>query len=130
MSFWNLYSGRIREWETGLAGFDRGFIQQKDGNIVAYGIDASTLAALQGLAIVLEHQRLLAYGADENVEQIFGKHDEIILACFSVHAEIPAQISELRSILQFTGCTGSSFYPDAAPNLNGLGVRLIGRAHV
>ena len=90
----------IREWETGLAGVDCGFIHQKDGNIVAYWIDAPTLAAFQSLAIVLEHQRFLAYGADEDVEQIFGKHDVIILACFSVHAEIPAQISDLRSILQ------------------------------
>ncbi len=58
------------------SGFDYGFVHEHDGNIVLDGINASASCALEALAIIFQLQRLLARGADENVEKILRNHHE------------------------------------------------------
>lgn len=64
---------------TPLGRFDRRLIHQHDGDIVAYGIDAVTLHALQALWVLTMLQFFLARGANQNFQQIFGNHDSSIV---------------------------------------------------
>lgn len=60
------------------AAFYHRFIDQQNGDVVPHGIDAVALAALQALAGFLLHQRLLADGTHQDVEQFLGNHAGIL----------------------------------------------------
>jgi hypothetical protein len=60
-------------------GLDRSFVDEHDGNVVLYSIDAVTVGALQGFGRLPVFQRLLAGGTNEDVEEIFGEHDSSIV---------------------------------------------------
>ena len=62
----------------GLGGFGHGLVYQQNRNVVAHGVNAATLSAAQALATRREHQRLLADGTDQNIEQILGDHKFIL----------------------------------------------------
>jgi hypothetical protein len=59
-------------------GVDFGFIHQKNGDVIADGIDSATLGAFQAFAISEDSQRLLADWANQNVEQILRNHQGIL----------------------------------------------------
>jgi hypothetical protein len=60
-------------------GFDGRFVHQHDGDVVLHSIDAVTVGALQGFRILTVLERLLTGGTNQNVEEIFGKHDASIV---------------------------------------------------
>ncbi len=62
----------MREGGAPDSGFlDAGFIDKHDGDIVANGVDAVALHALQSRSVVGELDLFLAHGAGKNVEQFF-----------------------------------------------------------
>jgi hypothetical protein len=58
--------------------FRGGLIHQQNGNIVAHGIDALALNALQTLAIFLLDQRFFADRANQNFKKILWNHAGIL----------------------------------------------------
>jgi ABC-type proline/glycine betaine transport system permease subunit len=60
---------------SGLGGFDSSFVDEHDGNVVFYGVYTMALLALQALGILAVVERLLAGGADQNVEERLGEHE-------------------------------------------------------
>jgi hypothetical protein len=61
---------KAAKWERSRPSrcFDFGLIDQQNGNIIADGIEAAALAAFQASVISLDSQRLLADGANQNIE--------------------------------------------------------------
>jgi hypothetical protein len=102
--------------------FDCRFVHQHDGNVVLHSIDAATLCALQGFWILAIFERLLAGGANEDFEQVFGEHTRNIvrrtladgitnrwLAVLAGH-EGELQQSQVRKlILKIRVCVGCGF---------------------
>ena len=64
---------------AGNLGLDGCLIDEHDGDVVLHQIDAMALRALQALGVLAVVERLLAGGADQNLEKIFGKHDQCIV---------------------------------------------------
>jgi hypothetical protein len=60
-------------------GFDGGFVDQHDGNVVLDSIYAVTLRALQGFRVLTVFERLLAGGTHEDFKEIFGEHTRNIV---------------------------------------------------
>jgi hypothetical protein len=60
--------------QSRLSGVDFSFIYKQDRNVVADGIHAPALAALQAFMIRANCHRLLTDRADEYVEQVLGNH--------------------------------------------------------
>jgi hypothetical protein len=56
-------------------GFDRGFVDEHDRDVVFHRIDAVAVGALEAFGILAVLQRLLAGWANEDFEEIFGEHD-------------------------------------------------------
>jgi len=54
-------------------------------------------SALQTLAFILEHQRFLTNRADQNVEQILGDHDGLILLSLQLGFSIVGWAMALRA---------------------------------
>src|ERR1700693_2854477 len=71
-----------------LFGFDAGFVEQHDGDVVADRIDAAAGGALQSLLVGRRFDRRLALRANQNIEQFFR----------DCHSIPPAQstVAELR----------------------------------
>jgi hypothetical protein len=63
---------------SGSGSFDGGFVDEHNGKVIFYGVNAMALFALQALGIQAVFERLLVGGADENVEQRFRKHESIL----------------------------------------------------
>jgi hypothetical protein len=59
--------------------FDGRLVHQHDGDVVVHPIDAVTVGALQAFWILAIFERLLAGGTNQDVEEIFGKHDGSIV---------------------------------------------------
>ena len=59
---------------AGSGGFEGGFVDEHDGDVVFYRVDAMALCALQAFGVLAVVERLLAGGADQNVEERFRKH--------------------------------------------------------
>lgn len=57
-------------------GFDGGLVDQHDGDVIFDPVDAVAAGALQGFGILAVLESLLAGGADQNIQQIFGDHGE------------------------------------------------------
>lgn len=57
------------------SGLDCGFVDQHDWDVVLYPIDTVTVGTLQTFWILSILERLLAGGTNQDVEEIFGKHD-------------------------------------------------------
>jgi hypothetical protein len=55
-------------------GFDGRFVNQHDGDVVLDSINPATLCALQAFRILAMFERLLAGGANQDFEQVFGEH--------------------------------------------------------
>jgi hypothetical protein len=53
-------------------------VDQENGDIVANRVDAPALVALKAFSVFLEQQRLLARGADQDIEQILRNHASIL----------------------------------------------------
>ena len=53
---------------------NRGFVDEHDRYVVLNGIDAMALLALEALRLFAIFERLLAGGADQNLQQVFGDH--------------------------------------------------------
>lgn len=64
---------------SGLRRFDYRLIHQQDGDAVPDGIYPPALAALQAFPFMLQDQALFAYRADQNFQQLWGDHGEMIL---------------------------------------------------
>jgi hypothetical protein len=62
-----------------LGRFDNRLIHQQDRNAVPDGVNPVALTALQALAFMLQDQALLANRADQNFQQLWGDHSEMIL---------------------------------------------------
>ena len=62
-----------------LGGFDNRLIHQQNRDTVADGIYPVALTALQAFAFMLQDQALLADGADQNFQQLWGDHGGMIL---------------------------------------------------
>ena len=62
-----------------LGGLDNCLIHQQDRDAVPDRIDPAAFTALQALAFVLQDQALLADRADQNFQQLWGDHGEMIL---------------------------------------------------
>lgn len=77
-----------------LGWFRDRLINQENGYVVPDRIDPVALAALQTLAILLERQRLFAEGADQDVEQILGNHDNPIVRLEASEEPSAAEIAE------------------------------------
>jgi hypothetical protein len=58
--------------------FDYGLIDQHDRNVILYEIDAMASLALEALGILTIVECLLAGGADEDFEKVWGEHEEIL----------------------------------------------------
>jgi len=56
-------------------GFDGGFVDQHDGNVVFDCVHAVAVGALEAFRILAVFQRLLTGWANEDFEEIFGEHD-------------------------------------------------------
>jgi hypothetical protein len=56
--------------------FDRCLVHEHDGDIVFHRIDTVALLALQALGILPVFERLLAGGANQNLQQLLGDHAE------------------------------------------------------
>lgn len=73
---------RVSRAESGR--INRGFIHQKDRDVIPHRIHPPALAALQALLIALNNQRLLADWANQDIEKVLGNHADI-LRQFDVH---------------------------------------------
>ena len=62
-----------------LGGFDNRLIHQQNRNTVADGIYPVALTTLQAFAFMLQDQALFADWADQNFQQLWGDHGEMIL---------------------------------------------------
>ena len=62
-----------------LGGFDNRLIYQQNGDTVADGVYPVALTALQAFAFMLQDQALFADWADQNFQQLWGDHGEMIL---------------------------------------------------
>jgi len=56
-----------------------GLLYQHDGNVVLHCVHPVALRTLQALRILPVIERLLARGADQNLQQFFGYHDKGIV---------------------------------------------------
>jgi hypothetical protein len=80
----------LRQWFDWWSGWlGRGLINQKDRNVVAYRIDAAAFSTFQALAILFQHERLLANRANEDVEKVLGDHSGILRSKIEFISEIP-----------------------------------------
>jgi hypothetical protein len=57
-----------------LGGFDGGFVDEHDGNVVFNPVDAVAIRAFEGFGILAMFEGLFAGRTDQDVEQIFGDH--------------------------------------------------------
>jgi hypothetical protein len=64
---------------TDSGGVDFGGIDEHDWDIVLNGVNAAAVAAFEALAVLMRHNRQLANGADQDVEQISRNHGFAIL---------------------------------------------------
>ena len=53
---------------------DGGFVDEHDGDVVADGVDAAAVRALESILLRGQGDRRLAQGADEFFEEILGDH--------------------------------------------------------
>lgn len=68
-------AGALAVAEVILLRLDRGLIDQHDGDVVLYRIDAVALLALQAFRVGTILEFLLAGGTDQNFQEFFGKHN-------------------------------------------------------
>ena len=95
-----------------LSRLGHGLVNQENGDIVAHGINPPALTTLQALAIVFrdQHQRLLAGGADQDVEKVLGNHGCIL-----------RQNQNLFTTLWWTGFPQLMFDSSLGQQLHSLG---------
>jgi len=55
--------------------FGDSLVYHQDRDVIPNRINSTTLPTLQALRLILEKQRFLADGADQDVEQVLGNHD-------------------------------------------------------
>jgi len=79
MSRFCLALSRVAKESADSGGVDFGFIHQKNGDVVADGVNPAALGAFQAFAISLHSQRLLADGANQDIQQVLRNHDGIVL---------------------------------------------------
>jgi hypothetical protein len=65
--------------ERKLSHFDGRFIDKHDWDVILDSVDTVALGALQALRILAVFERLLVGGAHQNLQQIFGNHDQTIV---------------------------------------------------
>jgi hypothetical protein len=61
---------------TASGGFDGGFVDEHDGDVIFDAVDAVAIRAFQGFRILAVLEGLFAGGADEDFQKIFGDHGE------------------------------------------------------
>jgi hypothetical protein len=59
-----------------LGGFNGGFVDEHDGNVILDSIDAVTVRAFQCFGILAICEGSSARGADQDVQELFGDHGE------------------------------------------------------
>jgi hypothetical protein len=69
---------RASRMDDRLRGVDPGFVDEHVRDAVFHSVDAVTLPALQALRILPVIERLLADRADQNLEQVFVEHADIL----------------------------------------------------
>jgi len=71
-------AGRQRYGSDPALRFDRGFVDQHDGNVVFYRVDAAALRALQALRILPIFKGHFAGWTNQDFEKILRDHDAIV----------------------------------------------------
>lgn len=59
--------------------FDLGLIHQQNGNVIAHGVNPSAFGAFQAFAVFGHSQPNFAERANQNIQEILGNHERIVL---------------------------------------------------
>jgi hypothetical protein len=72
------YVSRKNQDRSELGWIGDGLVHQHDRNAVPHRVYAAALGTLQTLSILLQLQRLLAGGADQDIKQVLRNHGRIL----------------------------------------------------
>jgi len=88
---------------------DHRFIDQQNRNVIPHRIDTTTLRALQALAVIFEDERLFAFRADQDFEQILGNHGVILRSCRASRIDfaLPGEYSPSKAGFVLSNILGS-----------------------
>jgi hypothetical protein len=68
----------VRFCSVELLGFYRGLVDEHDGNVVFDWVNAVAICTFQGFRILAVFERFLAGRTNQNFQQFFAKHGEIV----------------------------------------------------